>query len=331
MAPRASQFPNRAAKLVLTRRVVRALRERTVRTHTPTPCAAMDAVSPNADAARAKPAAAAAEAGAGAGAGAAAGAGASAAPAAPAATTATATATAAAPAARTPCLVPPSFVVPTEHVSGRFRFVPLRVGHVDLDLAAVAANAAGLRSVFAEVDEWPRAGITREENLCDLARHEAEWEQRLAFAYVVLDAAAAAAAAAEAPVELGCVYINPPVKAGHDAEVQLWAVWAGMAPAAAAALDAELEAAVRAWVVPDVGGSTVATGGDAAASAGAGAGAAWPWAADRVCFPGRASGVPWGAAWDALPWRDEAVPRIAGDAKTVVMHSTRVCGLAMGV
>ena len=52
----------------------------------------------------------------------------------------------------------------------------------------------------------------------------------------------------------------------------------------------------------------------------------WPFTA--VCWPGRQR---W--SWDVfekLPWRGEAVPRVALDATSVVLYDARACGLALG-
>ena len=197
-----------------------------------------------------------------------------------------------------PLFVPASFDVPLSHTSGFFELRPLRAAHLHSDFEAVMGSAARLRSVFAKLDDWPMPTLSREEDLQDLRRHEAEFERRFAFAYTVI---AAADAARPAPRTYGCVYINPPTKRGFDAEVMLWAVSHGVSAATAAALDAELEALMRRWIADK-----------------------WPFAS--VAFPGRA-GLPW-EAYEALPWRDEAVQRIGADAQTLIVHHARASGLA---
>jgi hypothetical protein len=182
---------------------------------------------------------------------------------------------------------------------------PLRAAHVDPDYEAVldglTPEGSPLQSVFARRDTWPFYGMTREEDLFDLRRHEAEFEHRLAFAYTVLDPA-------DEGVVHGCCYINPPTKPGLDAECMLW-----IRPSAAdhAGLDAELEAALRGWL----------------------AGPAWP-ELGRVGFPGRdlADGPSGDRArcwdyWEALPFTTARYPRIAADAKTVVLHLHAQSGL----
>ena len=110
--------------------------------------------------------------------------------------------------------VPLDFVVPTEHRARNFLLRPLRASHLDVDFEALRIAGARLRSVFAANDSWPRDGITLDEDLEDLRRHEAEWERRLAFAYTVLSADESRC--------LGCVYLNPATKLGHDCECLLW-------------------------------------------------------------------------------------------------------------
>lgn len=58
--------------------------------------------------------------------------------------------------------------------------------------------------------------MTREQDRVDLARHEAEIEAHQSFNYALFDAAEATL--------LGCVYIDPPEKAGADAEISWWVV-----------------------------------------------------------------------------------------------------------
>eukprot|EP01065_Artemidia_motanka_P038286 TRINITY_DN47146_c0_g1_i1.p2 TRINITY_DN47146_c0_g1~~TRINITY_DN47146_c0_g1_i1.p2 ORF type:complete len:490 (+),score=144.70 TRINITY_DN47146_c0_g1_i1:54-1523(+) len=94
---------------------------------------------------------------------------------------------------------------------------------------------------------------------------------------------------------LGSVYVNPATKAGYDAELLLW-----VRDEDRAALEPALMEAVGEWMK------------------------LWPF--KRVCTPGLGS---WG--WDdfeRLPWRDEDVPRICGDAVTVALHNARASGLA---
>ncbi len=94
---------------------------------------------------------------------------------------------------------PADAVVPVELRTDHVLLRMLRADDVDLDYDAVVSSRAilWLRSDGG----WPREGFTREENLADLERHEAEHRERAAFTYTVMN-----------PTEtecLGCVYIIP--------------------------------------------------------------------------------------------------------------------------
>jgi hypothetical protein len=93
---------------------------------------------------------------------------------------------------------------------------PIRADDVDIDMPAVMGSRERLWSIFGEAWGWPPATMTHEQDREDLARHEAEIASHDSFNYALLD---------EAESELlGCVYIDPPEKAGADAEVSWWVV-----------------------------------------------------------------------------------------------------------
>jgi hypothetical protein len=94
---------------------------------------------------------------------------------------------------------------------------PIRESDVDLDFPAVMACQERLWSIYGEAWGWPPATMTREQDRADLARHAREIEAHESFNYSLHD---------EAETELlGCVYIDPPEKAGDaDAEVSWWVV-----------------------------------------------------------------------------------------------------------
>lgn len=108
--------------------------------------------------------------------------------------------------------VPPDFAVPELLETEHFRLRMLSTDDVDLDYDAVMSSADLLHSMFGS--GWPRDGFTHEENLRDLARHQQEFEQRIAFAYTVMRP--------DEQVCLGCVYINPPRDLPADARVLMW-------------------------------------------------------------------------------------------------------------
>ena len=132
--------------------------------------------------------------------------------------------------------VPSDFEVPGLLETGRFRLQPLTVHHVVKDYDAVMTSREHLWERFGEVWGWPRAELTLEQDLIDLASHQKEFQRRSSFAY-----------AAMSPDEtrlLGCIYINPSKNPDYDAEVWLWV----RASELDAGLDADLDAAVRRWV-----------------------------------------------------------------------------------
>jgi hypothetical protein len=155
--------------------------------------------------------------------------------------------------------VPAGFQVPATLETAEFRLRMLSVNDVVKDFDAVVSSTAHLKAVFPD-GRWPD-GLTLEQNLVDLGWHQKEFQMRRSFAYTVVDPA-------EARV-LGCVYINPPSRRGHDAEVTLWARQSELA----SGLESRLHQAVRQWIVRE-----------------------WPFAA--AAFPGRDIG--W-TQWQALP------------------------------
>jgi RimJ/RimL family protein N-acetyltransferase len=116
---------------------------------------------------------------------------------------------------------------------------PIRADDVDLDLPAVMGSRERLWSIYGEAWGWPPATMTRQQDLDDLAHHEAEIEAHESFNYALFD---------DAETELlGCVYIDPPQKVGADAEISWWVVDA----LAGGPVEIALDAAVPAWVARD--------------------------------------------------------------------------------
>ncbi|WP_406016375.1 N-acetyltransferase [Streptomyces sp. NBC_00984] len=63
---------------------------------------------------------------------------------------------------------------------------------------------------------WPAATMTYEADQADLLRHEKEIAAHQSFNYALFGAAETAL--------LGCVYIDPPERAGADGEISWWVV-----------------------------------------------------------------------------------------------------------
>lgn len=139
----------------------------------------------------------------------------------------------------------------TGWLPGNFRYparVPLPTGHhlrpiraadVDLDLPAVMGSRERLWRIYGEAWGWPPEQMSVEQDREDLAHHEAEAEQRVAFNYALFDAT-------EREL-IGCCYIEPGTRAGTDAEVSWWVrdEYVGTP------LEAALDAFVPQWITKD--------------------------------------------------------------------------------
>ena len=116
-------------------------------------------------------------------------------------------------AASTTPFIPPNFEVPATLQTAEFKLRMLSVDDVVKDYDAVMTSVDHLKTIWPS-GSWPD-GLTLRQNLVDLGWHEKEFQIRQSFAYTVLS-----------PSEdrvLGCVYIYPSRKVGHDASVYLWA------------------------------------------------------------------------------------------------------------
>ena len=129
--------------------------------------------------------------------------------------------------------VPKDFVVPQVLETDEFRLRTLTVNDVVKDYDAVMTSVDHCQTVWG--GKWPQ-GLTLEQNLIDLGWHQKESQTRRSFTYTVVQPS-------EARV-LGCVYILPTRKPGHDAEVYLWARQSELA----AGLEDRLYAAVQGWL-----------------------------------------------------------------------------------
>jgi hypothetical protein len=116
---------------------------------------------------------------------------------------------------------------------------PLRADDVDLDLVAVLGSRERLWSVYGPAWGWPPAGLTREQDLDELVRHEAETRAHESFNYGLFDR--------EETRLLGCLYVDPPEKVGADAEISWWVV----DELVGSPLEAALDALVPAWIAAD--------------------------------------------------------------------------------
>ena len=155
--------------------------------------------------------------------------------------------------------MPRDFEVPARLETDEFRLRMLTVNDVVKDFDAVTTSADHLVNIWPG-GTWP-AGLTLEQNLIDLGWHQKEFQLQRSFAYTVV-------ALSEDRV-LGCVYIEPTRKRGHDAAIFLWARQSGLEDG----LETRLYEAVREWVADE-------------------------WPLENPGYPGR--GIEW-EAWSGIP------------------------------
>ena len=105
------------------------------------------------------------------------------------------------------------FEVPLLLETSEYRLRMLSVDDVEKDYDAVMSSANHLKNVWPD-SGWP-GDLTLEQNFSDLDRHQKEFLSRIAFAYTVVKL--------DESQVIGCLYINPTDKRGHDAEVYFWA------------------------------------------------------------------------------------------------------------
>jgi len=108
---------------------------------------------------------------------------------------------------------------------------PMGAADTGIDFPAVMGSRERLWAIYGPAWGWPPATMTPEQDREDLAHHERDIAAHASFLYGLF---------AEDEAELlGCVYVDPPEKAGGaDAEVSWWVVDALVGSAVERALDA---------------------------------------------------------------------------------------------
>jgi RimJ/RimL family protein N-acetyltransferase len=158
--------------------------------------------------------------------------------------------------------LPTEFVHPTSvEVCAGHHLRPIRASDTELDHPAVMGSRESLWATFGPAWGWPPATMTVEQDRTDLARHEVEIEAHKSFNYAFFND--------DETALLGCVYIDPPERAGADAEISWWVVDALLGSQVEQALDEF----VPTWIAT-----------------------AWPFAEPR--YPGRE--ISW-SDWQQLP------------------------------
>ncbi|MGW3634771.1 GNAT family N-acetyltransferase [Streptomyces sp. NPDC005122] len=136
--------------------------------------------------------------------------------------------------------LPADFAHPLRvELSGGHHLRPITASDAAMDYPVVMGSRERLWSLFGEAWGWPAGSMTYEANQKDLERHEAEIAAHESFNYVLLDGTGT--------VESGCVYIDPPEKAGADAEISWWVT----DDRAGTGLERELDSLVPRWIAED--------------------------------------------------------------------------------
>ncbi len=132
--------------------------------------------------------------------------------------------------------LPPDFSVPQAEETARFRLRPITIHDVVKDYDAVMSSREQLWDRFGELWGWPAPDLSLEQDLIDLAWHQKEGQIGSTFTYAVM-----------APDEsrlLGCVYVDPPVAEGTEADIRSWV----RTDELGTGLESELEAFVIEWL-----------------------------------------------------------------------------------
>jgi RimJ/RimL family protein N-acetyltransferase len=133
--------------------------------------------------------------------------------------------------------LPHDFATPTRaELRSGHHLRPIRPSDLDLDYSAVMGSRERLFDIFGRAWGWPPATLTRQEDLDELVRHADEMVTNMSFNFAIFDR--------DETALLGCVYIDPPEKAGADAEISWWVV----DDEVGGALEAALREQVPEWI-----------------------------------------------------------------------------------
>ncbi|WP_329120839.1 N-acetyltransferase [Streptomyces sp. NBC_01465] len=93
---------------------------------------------------------------------------------------------------------------------------PIREADTAIDYPAVMGSRERLWEIYGPAWGWPAETMTYEGDRVDLLRHEKEIAAHQSFNYALLNS--------DETALLGCVYIDPPERAGSDGEISWWVV-----------------------------------------------------------------------------------------------------------
>ncbi len=100
--------------------------------------------------------------------------------------------------------------IPREVEVGPFVLTPLSPGYLDEDFTVVKESESVLTGLFG--DPWPK-GLTLEDNLIDLRRHDEEFEAKQAFSWIVRS---------NKREYLGCAYLYPTTDQRGEGHIFTW-------------------------------------------------------------------------------------------------------------
>jgi len=110
--------------------------------------------------------------------------------------------------------LPAHFTVPRSFTHKDFTLEVLRPAVAEGDYAAFTNCRKRLRNMFGKNNTWPKDTLTLMESRADLALHEQEFDEGIAFVYTVLSP--------DKSICLGTVYIDPSPIARYDCMVHIW-------------------------------------------------------------------------------------------------------------
>lgn len=102
-----------------------------------------------------------------------------------------------------------TLTLPRHFALGPYHLTPLTHACVDEDYAAVMSTAPLLNDYFGD---WPN-GLTREENLIDLAWHDREFTTKRSFSWIIRDTAG---------TYMGCFYLSPLLGTRGQCKADMW-------------------------------------------------------------------------------------------------------------
>ena len=111
-------------------------------------------------------------------------------------------------------LVPDSFDPPKTFRTQTYQLVPLGPAVAELNFKAYMGSIDHIRK--AQGGNWPRPGLTMEDQAKDMAGEKAQWDGRKSFPFAVLTL--------DGTKELGCFYLRPSPKDGYDVAATMWTI-----------------------------------------------------------------------------------------------------------